>query len=478
MKYYESSVFYLIYVLYITTINCIHDESEHDEDINHSVYTQVFDASSDANYHSNPHPKNRNLQIPLIMWWTKQIYPHTNADLSLVDCGNVKCYSSFQRKYLSDPRTRGVMFYGTDIEPSDLPLPRYSHHEWALFHEESPLNNYILSHDVFLKLINHTATFSRHSDFPLTTQNIYHPHFFTERKPIPLAVKNEKRKKEKLAPILYVQTHCEVPSDRDRYVAELMKYIDIDSYGECLHNKDLPPHLQDPVPNYEIDEFLELISSYKFHLAFENAICKDYMTEKLMRPLHVGSVPIYRGSPDAVDWMPNNHSVIMVDDFTSPEQLAEFIQYLDENDEEYEKYLTFKKDGITNKNLQEHLNKRKWQVSRAGNMEFFPAFECYLCDKVTERYENEKEHNLNPDVELLPPKMANASHLGCPQPFTSLGTPEDISDRKDSWKKMGWIEMYWQGLDEARAVRNMLLNNEKNSSKFHKYLLKVQKRDN
>lgn len=60
------------------------------------------------------------------------------------------------------------------------------------------------------------------------------------------------------------------------------------------------------------------------------------MTEKLFRPLHVGSVPVYRGSPLARDFMPDNNSIIMTDDFESPRKLAEFLLKLNENEEEYE----------------------------------------------------------------------------------------------------------------------------------------------
>ena len=45
------------------------------------------------------------------------------------------------------------------------------------------------------------------------------------------------------------------------------------------------------------EEFLRLIASYKFTLSFENAVGDDYITEKLWRPLVVGSVPVYMGSP-------------------------------------------------------------------------------------------------------------------------------------------------------------------------------------
>lgn len=45
------------------------------------------------------------------------------------------------------------------------------------------------------------------------------------------------------------------------------------------------------------DDFLQLMAKYKFTIAFENAIGDDYITEKLWRPLMLGSVPIYLGSP-------------------------------------------------------------------------------------------------------------------------------------------------------------------------------------
>lgn len=45
------------------------------------------------------------------------------------------------------------------------------------------------------------------------------------------------------------------------------------------------------------DDFHKLAAKYKFTLAMENAICDDYMTEKLWRPLRLGSVSIVFGSP-------------------------------------------------------------------------------------------------------------------------------------------------------------------------------------
>ena len=81
-----------------------------------------------------------------------------------------------------------------------------------------------------------------------------------------------------------------------------------------------------------------MLNQSYYHLSFFSlpGFCNDYMTEKLFRPLHVGSIPVYRGSPFARDFMPDNHSIIMTDDFESPKELAEFLLKLNSDDEKYE----------------------------------------------------------------------------------------------------------------------------------------------
>ena len=79
---------------------------------------------------------------------------------------------------------------------------------------------------------------------------------------------------------------CDTPSGRDEYVQELMKFIQIDSYGLCLHNKNLPPHLREPQKMKDV-EFLHILAKYKFVLAIENAVCDDYITEKLWKVIQV-----------------------------------------------------------------------------------------------------------------------------------------------------------------------------------------------
>ena len=51
------------------------------------------------------------------------------------------------------------------------------------------------------------------------------------------------------------------------------------------------------------------------------------------------------GAPNIDDFTPSNRSIINVADFDSPEELAKYLIYLSENDEEYYKYFEWKKTG-------------------------------------------------------------------------------------------------------------------------------------
>lgn len=42
---------------------------------------------------------------------------------------------------------------------------------------------------------------------------------------------------------------------------------------------------------------MSFLARYKFILAIENGVCEDYITEKFWRPLMIGVIPIYFGSP-------------------------------------------------------------------------------------------------------------------------------------------------------------------------------------
>lgn len=168
--------------------------------------------------------------FPIIIWWTRNLYPHVSS-IEVINCPNSKCYATNRRELLNHHQTRVVYFYGSDFEIRNLPLPRAPFHSWGLAHEESPMNAFTLDHTVAMNLFNYTATYSRHSDFPLSLLSFPSVDFILNRPLVSTQNKNEYQKSKGYAPVVYVQSHCEVPSDRDRYIEELMKHISVDSYG-------------------------------------------------------------------------------------------------------------------------------------------------------------------------------------------------------------------------------------------------------
>lgn len=121
-------------------------------------------------------------------------------------------------------------------------------------------------------------------------------------------------------------------SRRKEYLAELMKYTPIDSYGRLYHNKDLEGE------DRGWESKIALYSQYKFVIAFENSVLEDYVTEKLYDPLLAGTVPIYLGAPNVEGYLPGDNCIVRVDRFGSPEELAAYINLCYADNAKYLEY--------------------------------------------------------------------------------------------------------------------------------------------
>ena len=74
---------------------------------------------------------------------------------------------------------------------------------------------------------------------------------------------------------------------------------------------------------------------------FENSRCQDYVTEKFFRGLGEFVVPVVLGGADYSTVAPAK-SYISVQNFTSPRQLAEYLDWLVSNPAEYLSYFWWK----------------------------------------------------------------------------------------------------------------------------------------
>ncbi|XP_065564403.1 alpha-(1,3)-fucosyltransferase 10-like [Artemia franciscana] len=373
-----------------------------------------------------------------ILWWT----PFVNSEDFPINCGSRTCLISDNRS--ESDQASVITFYGTDFKPYDVPIPR-KNQVWAILHEESPKNNPILCNPAIAEFFNYSATYSQFSDIPLTLvhlksiEQIIDLTYFksTQEKSIVA-------KKEGLASIIYVQSACDAPSQRDIYVKELMKFISIDSYGKCLNNKPLPTSLRNPTGSMEEPQFLDLISKYKFAIAFENAVTDDYITEKLWRPIRLGTVPIYLGAPNIKKWLPHENAAIVVTDFDSPKSLANYLHALNLDDEAYNQHLQHKMDQrVQNEKLLDAFKAKSWRDENGES--FIDSFHCYLC---------EEAHKID-DLRQLDRHYSHHSDLrvfSCPlptDPLTGIVNPS-----------VWWTEYFVDSFLEGDVAQSFLKKNQ------------------
>ncbi len=137
---------------------------------------------------------------------------------------------------------------------------------------------------------------------------------------------------------------------RDNYVAQLMQYTPVDCLGECLNNRR-PQNFVFGRHSWARggwDSLVSVLNNYRFYLALENSRSLDYVTERLFHALSIGSVPVYMGAGNVEDFLPAENCIINVDDFDGPGHLAEYLQYLEQDDSSYAQYLAWKDKPFAN----------------------------------------------------------------------------------------------------------------------------------
>ncbi|KYR00806.1 glycosyltransferase [Tieghemostelium lacteum] len=139
--------------------------------------------------------------------------------------------------------------------------------------------------------------------------------------------------------ILFAASNCKSFTGRDQIVTELMKYIDIDSIGKCVHNKNITVNRAGMTTQQNGDVKLQILKTYKFALAIENSECDDYVTEKLWEPLSVGTIPIYLGAKNVKRFLPHPDAIIHIRDFDSAQSLSDYIKLVDTNETLRRKHL-------------------------------------------------------------------------------------------------------------------------------------------
>ncbi|KAJ3088803.1 Alpha-(1,3)-fucosyltransferase 11 [Quaeritorhiza haematococci] len=223
--------------------------------------------------------------------------------------------------------------------------------------------------------------------------------------------------------IIYIASSCEAKGQgfrqkdlRNQMVEDLAKLVPVHSYGKCMHNMDFPPEFDDQYADRILDtgktKKVALVSKYKFYLAIENKVDQDYVTEKFYQAFEAGAVPVYWGATNIDEYAPGPKSFIKVSNFMSVKKLAEYLKYLNENDDAYQEYFAWKKQGKITPAFAQALqyslkngysskvpriipDPLKPFVYRESMIEQRPTFLCRLCQTLDAKYFHRRKEEGN-----------------------------------------------------------------------------------
>lgn len=110
----------------------------------------------------------------------------------------------------------------------------------------------------------------------------------------------------------------------------LSQYKLVDNLGHLLNNTT--------VLGGNEKHKIEAQSAYKFTISFENTYYNGYVTEKILHPFSVKSIPIYWGSDQVLSDF-NPKAFIYANKYKNFEELVEYIKIVDSDNSIYTRYL-------------------------------------------------------------------------------------------------------------------------------------------
>ena len=255
-----------------------------------------------------------------------------------IPCTVRNCRISYDKKDLNI--SDAVIFHGQDIDYLDLSklsktVKHRAKQRWIFFIHENPMY-FTKDFNTLKGVFNWTMTYKLDSDifvpyayyFPKTSKNLGNE--------VNIDSQYHGEGKDRL--VAWMVSHC--GKQRDKLVKKLMEYIPVHVYGGCG-----PKFSQNRTCNRMDKNCLKTLRRYKFYLAFENANCVDYITERYwITSLQNNIVPVVLGGGNYSDRnLAVPGSFINVMDFKTVKDLADYLLMLDKNDTAYNEYFSWKK---------------------------------------------------------------------------------------------------------------------------------------
>lgn len=189
-----------------------------------------------------------------------------------------------------------------------------------------------------------------------------------------------------------ITSHC--VGARMDFFNQLAQIIPLDIYGECTGR---------PLAGNEEGS---VIPNYKFMVSVENHENCGYVSEKLMRGLRYGVVPVYLGDPCIKDFksdLTDTKWFIDARDFQSPSELGSHLLRINAT-EEFDSLLSWREEFAGK------ASNTKTEICRelqGGGLKFRNAAFCTLCDEALVAQLKQVPHTVRP-----PPLDASKNLLG------------------------------------------------------------------
>ncbi|VDM42269.1 unnamed protein product [Toxocara canis] len=258
----------------------------------------------------------------LVLAWTR-FFEYDMAELlkmkGLTNCKYMCTITTDRRKFSA---ADAVVFHVRDMNLTDLPQSRSDNQTFVFFIQESPYHTGYVLDQIPSNYFNITMTYRLDSDVRAGYGWMSPIDNTTSRDEVWRWNEVEDIVEGKSKSVLQMVSNCATESKRELYVSALAQHIEVTEYGRCGHGS--------------CDKQCEqqAIAQHYFYLAFENSVCRDYVTEKLFRRMEMIIVPVVLKRSIASSFLPNG-SFIAADDFDSPRNLADYLKYLQNNKREY-----------------------------------------------------------------------------------------------------------------------------------------------
>ena len=291
---------------------------------------------------------SRQPSIVKILCWSYQTWEHFIPDPDLT--GTISCKRSGVRfievdaNFSSrDERERAlseadvVFMLDFQLPNADLNIPKKRRKEvvYILASMESPALGFrkrLRTHP-FLDRFNFLWSYNR--DLTLHTSYLSRSYLYWHHVQRPALVPFAKKIKSAL--MITLISNCQPAHEaigRKSLLLSLIKVISIHNYGKCLKNREFPSNQSDEL----------VLAQYKFIYAVENSLCTDYVSEKWVRGLRVGTIPVVagvNGFPDYTRFDPALDLPVYVNiaRFNSSKDLVEHLKQIGENEKIYSRYM-------------------------------------------------------------------------------------------------------------------------------------------